>query len=150
MVAVAVVGLDGQALGAGVKNAVDAELQAKREVNFVFNVIDPTFSTIHVNVQVVPHPGYAQAAAEANAIEALTEFLTPSRWGKIPVGQDDRMWVNETKVYYQDLVTVVNNAEGVARYTNLQVKKGAGSFGTSDITLDGAAPLPTPGTIQIA
>jgi len=50
------------------------------------------------------------------------------------------------KVYFQgpgdDRQTA---SRGVDRYTNLQVKKGAGSFGTADITLDTPAPLTTAG-----
>lgn len=148
MTTVAVVSEAGTALSAPVKAQVVSTLDALREANFVFNVIDPTFSTIKINFQVVPEPGFAQADVEATVIAALTEYLSPANWGQSPPG-DTRSWANRQTLYYQDLVTVVNNQEGVSRYTVLKVAKGAAALGTADVVLDGPAALTTPGVIQV-
>ena len=47
----------GEPCSGDVKAAVKADLEAKREVNFLFFVLDPTYTTIHVKWAVVPLPG---------------------------------------------------------------------------------------------
>lgn len=146
--AVAVHDAAGAACSAPVKAEVDSLLQSKREVNFIFNVIDPTFTPIDVRFHVVMQTGFDQATGEANVIAAIRDFLSPAQWGQSPVG-DASSWVNRRTAYYQDLVTVLNNQEGVDRYSNLEWRKGAVAYGTGDITLSGAAALPQPGVVAV-
>jgi hypothetical protein len=148
MTTVAVVDPDGEDCSVPVKDEVESLLASRRETNFIFNVIDPTRSTIKVNFQVVAAPGFAQAEVEANVIAAFTDYLSPAGWGQSPPG-DETSWVNRQTLYYQDLVTLINNQEGVDRYTVLKVAKGAAALGTANVVLDGPASLPEPGVIQV-
>lgn len=141
MIAVATVDADGNPNSSQVKSEVDALLQGMREVNFVVNVIDPTYTEIDVTYTAVAWPGWDAEAVQAAADAAVAEYLSPSSWGQPPTGQPDG-WVNDTKVRYLEVAQVLNAVDGLRYVTDLKVE-GA----TADVNLTGAAPLPKPGTI---
>lgn len=152
MVSVAVVDEDGAALSGAVKTEVENLLTARRELNFIFHAIDPTYSTVKVNFQITVFEGFDQATVEGDVIAALTAYLSPQNWGKPPYGPDSAdasIWLPQTVVRHQDLSTVVNNVQGVDYWTVLKLAKGGAALGTADVTLDGPAPLPQPGVIQV-
>lgn len=131
------------------KAAVLAALEARREVNFLFFVEDPTYSVIDVEAKIVPMVGFDQAEVVANVEAMLDELFDPFRHGQQPPG-DVTSWVNTTTIRYQDVVTAVNNAEGVDHYTTLKIGKNGGAKGTADLALSGLAPLPKPGAYAIS
>jgi hypothetical protein len=131
-----------------VKAAVAADLQAKREINFLFFVLDADYTTIAVHYQLVVLPGFAQAAVEANVKAAIESFLAPKNLNVDP-SSDPRSWLNRRTLHYQDLVTVVNNQQGVDYFTTLKVGKEGGALGVVDIALAGAAPLTKPGKVEV-
>ena len=137
----------GNTVSATVKEALEAEFQAKRESNFVFHVIDPTYTTFDVDFKVIPAEGFEQTAANASTVLAIKDFLDPAKWG-IPADGNERIWVNQKTLRYQDLVTVVNNVKDVDHYTELKIGPTGEAKGTVDLILGGAAPLPKPGTIE--
>lgn len=149
-VTVAVHDVDGQPCTTEVKDAVAADLDAKREANFVFYVVDADYTTIDVDFNVTVYPGFDQASVEADVIAAAEDFLDPAKWG-VPAPGEEVQWLNKRTIRYQDLVTVVNNVEGVDYYDLLEMgEQGGGPLGTSDIEMSGAAPLPEPGLVQVA
>jgi hypothetical protein len=129
-----------------IKNAVDSELQALREVNFVVNVIDPTRTTIDVTVIGVALPGYDVSIVDAAVEGAIQAFLSDINWGSFTESGE---WINQTVARHQDLSAVVNNVAGFSHWTTLTWRKGADAFATTDITLTGAVPLPTPGVLSV-
>lgn len=145
---VAVTGPEGELASAKAKAALKAKLEEKREVNFLFFVIDPTYGLIDVEGVIVPMQGFGQAATAAAVAGAVKDFLSPATHGQQPPG-DVSSWVNSTTLRYQDLVTVVNNVEGVDHYTTLKWRLGIAAMGTGDITLEGIAPLPRADSIAI-
>lgn len=147
-VSVAVCDAAGEACSAPVKEALQADLEAKREANFKFHVIDPTFTTIAIKFQIVPRDGFDQATEEANAAAALEAFLDPVAFG-VEDPNDPRSWNHETVVRYQDLVTVLNNLPGIDHYTELKIGKEGGELGVVDVALTGAAPLTKPGKVEV-
>lgn len=148
MVTVAVVDEDGEALASGVKSAVDAYLQAMREVNFVVNVIDPTYTIFDVDFSVTPLAGWDQAVVDANVIAAVENFLSLALWGGSAAGDNSAEWVNRPVVRYLELAQAVNGAPGVDYIDSLQFGEQGGALAVADVTMDGAAPLPRPGVIQ--
>lgn len=144
--AVAVASASGLPLSAGVKATLEAELEAKRELNYIFSIIDPTYTEISVTFQVVAQAGFDLAEVQQAVISALAELLNPATWGQRSwEGRlDPSSWVNTRTLRYQDVVTVVNNAPGVDYYTELKVN-GA----TADVLLAGAAPLVKAGTLKV-
>jgi hypothetical protein len=138
----------GAACSAPVKAQVASELASRREINYSFDVIDPTYNTVDVRFHVVVEPGFSQATVDANVIAAIQDFLSPAKWGQSPPG-DASSWVNRRTLYFQDLVTLVNNQEGVNRYSSLEMRISPAAYGTADINFTGAAALPQPGTVAV-
>jgi hypothetical protein len=147
-VTVAVCDLAGEPCSAPVKAALKADLEAKREANFRFFVIDGTYTVIAIKFQIAAKDGFDQAAQEVTAAAALAAFLAPIAFG-VDAATDARSWNNQRVVRYQDLVTVLNNLQGVDHYTELKIGKEGGALGEADVALEGAAPLTKPGKIEV-
>lgn len=145
---VAVADEEGEPCSELVKAAVEADLQSKREVNFVFFVINGTYTTIAMHFKVVPRIGVDQTAADEDTKAALEDFLAPDRFGADSI-TDTRSWNNQTMLRYQDLVTVVNNLPSVDHYTVLKVAKEGGELKEADVALAGPAALTKPGKIEV-
>lgn len=146
---VAVCDSEGEPCSELVKAAVLADLEARREVNFVFKVLDGTYTTIAAHYKVVPRAGFAQATADEATKAALEDLLAPNKFGVDQSG-DLRSWNNQTVLRYQDLVTVVSNLQSVDHYTVLKVaKEGSELKANTDIALAGPAALTKPGKIEI-
>jgi uncharacterized phage protein gp47/JayE len=147
MIAVAMVDVNGHAVSTAVKNQVDTLLQSNREVNFVVNVIDPTFNTIDVTYAVKVSPGYTDTAdivARVNA--AIQTYLSAETWG-LPEGGDTITWNNETVVRYLNLSEAILSVLGVRYIETLTIGIGGGAQTAADKTMTGAAPMPVPGVL---
>lgn len=146
MIAVASVDEFGEAVSGTIKSQVGAYLDSLREVNFVVNTIDPTYTTINVTATITILPGFDEATTLAVAIAAVQDYLNPANWGRVTSGdgQFERPWVNTTKVGYLNIAEVIKRSQGVAFIDSLTV-----NGGTSNVTLTGAAPLTRAGTIAI-
>lgn len=149
MLAVAVIDENGNALGAPVKALVDAELEGEREVNFVFNVIDPTYTAIDVAATVTVHSGYTAADVETACESAITDHLSPESHGKPPFVASSREWRNVASVYRNELIALLDRVDGVDRVVTVTLAEEGSALGTADVALDGPAPLPQPGTIAV-
>jgi Uncharacterized homolog of phage Mu protein gp47 len=145
MVAVASIDANGAASSTQVKANIDSYLQANREINFIVNVINPTFTTINVVTTVVALVGYTLADVQASVVATIQGYLSPKTWGQDPsvagsgIGQ---AWIETPTVYYNEVITAVSNVPGVARVTSLTL-----NGGTANVTLTTPAALPQPGTI---
>jgi hypothetical protein len=146
MIAVALVDAAGNAASSAVKNAVQASLDAQREVNFVVNVIDPSYALIDVTFTITAFEGFDPAAVVDAAEAAVTAFLDPASWGLAPT-RDLHSWINNTSVRQLDLAAIIKNTPGVAFITSLQLRISGGTLATTDVALPGAAPLPLAGAI---
>jgi len=138
----------GQPCSEAVKAAVLDDLQSKREATFLFFVLDPTYTTIAVHFEIVPLPGYELAAVEETVKAAIEAFLSPANFGTDPT-TDERSWLNRTTLFYQDLVTVVNNQQGVDHFTVLKIGKEGGALGVVDVPLTGPAALTKAGKVEV-
>lgn len=147
-VSVAVCDSEGEPCSAEVKAALKADLESKREANFKFHILDGDYTVIAIKFQIVVRDGFDQATEDAAAIAALEAFLAPNAFG-VDSTSNARSWNNQRLVRYQDLVTVLNNQQGVDHYTELKVGKEGGALGVVDVALEGAAPLTKPGKIEI-
>lgn len=148
-VSVAVCDLLGEPCSEPVKAAVEADLQSKREANFKFFVLDPTYTTIAVKYEIAVRDGFNQAIVEAVVDAAISAFLAPNQFG-VDLATDPRSWNRETVVRFQDLVTVINNQQGVDHYTSLKIGKEGGALeANKDVALTGPAALTKPGKIEV-
>ena len=128
----------GQPVSSTIKAELDAEFQAKREVNFVVTIGDPTYFTVAVRFNVVALPNYDTAAVQANVMAALSDYLDPANWGGPKAADEEYTWRASTVVRYLEVAQIINNADGVDYITSLTL-----NGGTTDVTISGgAAPLP--------
>lgn len=139
-VAVAAVDVAGVAVSAAIKAQLASYLTSLREINFVVNVIDPTTTVVNVVFTATRREGYAAADVEARAEEAVADYLSPAAWGGGL--ESPPAWRNVTKVRHWELVTVLNNVDGLDVLSTLTINGVAG-----DLTLTGQVPLPAVGTI---
>lgn len=151
MVAVAAVDEDGEAVSGPIKAEIDAYLQEHREINFIVQVFDPTYSDVDVTFAAVSLPGFDAAVVEVAAEEAVTEYLSPKNWGLITTGFGDtsqsQNWINQQVLRYLELAQVINSVQGIDYITSLTFRVPPAAHASVDVTLFGAVPLPRPGTI---
>jgi len=146
MITIAAIDEDGEAVSADILDEIEAYLDARREVNFVVNTIDPTYTTIDVTTTVTLLPDFDSATVLDSVEAAITEFLQPYNFGKVFTGTDNvsRPWVNTTRVGYLNVAEVIRAVPGVAFIDTLTVEGG-----TTDVDLSAdPVPLTRPGTIS--
>ncbi len=117
-VTVAVADVAGEPVAGALKTAAEALVESKRELNFVMNVIDPTYTTIAVSTTFVAYPGFDLDGVEAAVDAALTAYFDPATWGT-PPGADATVWLAKTHVYRNDVISLVDHVEGVDHVTAL-------------------------------
>lgn len=129
MVAVAAIDTAGNAIGSGVKTTLATYLDGLREVNFVVNVFDPTYTQIDVTFAVAVADGFDPDTVTTAAAAAVTDFLSPANWGLPPTG-DTSGWIAENTVRYTDLVWIVRRTDGVDHIVSLflNAHTAAGTF----------------------
>lgn len=138
----------GGAADSDVKTLVQDGLEAAREINFNCPVIDPTITLVDVTFVIEPEAGFTPSVALDNATAAITDYLTSSKWGvaNSEAGKSD--WILEPKVLRQRVSTVIDNSDGVYRWTTLTIGLAGGAQTTAEeFTLTGAAPVAAPGAI---
>jgi hypothetical protein len=145
MVTVALVDAAGAAVPTSVSALVKALLESRREVNFVVNVIGPTFATIAVAFTAVAYPGYDLAAVDLQAEAAVAEYLSPARWGARTLGDlvSGVPWSDEPVVRVSEVSAAINAVDGVHYVATLTL-----NGGTADVVMPGPAALASPGVIS--
>lgn len=145
---VTVCGVDssGDALSSTVQASLLSYLQSLREVNFIVQVVSPTYTAVDVAAQVVAMSGMDPATVAAAATANVKSFLNPANWGG--GAQVPPTWESDaTVVRYLDVAQVLRSTYGVAYVTSgFTIGVHGGTMGTSDVTLPGDAPLPTAGS----
>ena len=146
MIAVAVVDANGEPVSTTVKNELDTVLENSREINFIVNIMDPTYTLIDVTFAAKARPGFIPADVELAAEAAVRDYLSPNNWGTSI--DEPREWVRVTAVRYLEIATVINNVDGIDYVTTLTLNIDGQAPGTADLTLPGNAPMPRPETIN--
>jgi len=149
-ISVACIDSAGAAVSAPIKANVLADLQARREANFLVFVIDPTTTALDVTITGKASPGFDLPTIQANVSAAIVAFLSPANWGQPRYG-DTRDWNQLSTVRYLELAEAINRVEGFDYITALTFGVHLGAMGTADLVLPGVAPLPTSvgGTISV-
>jgi Baseplate J-like protein len=124
MVTVCLINEGGYPVNTSIKDAVDAKLEAMREINFVVNEMDPTYTTVDVATTFRAYDGYDPADVVGGVIASLTSYLSPANWGVPPDG-DFHSWTNVTVVRYLELAALIDRVAGVDYITSLFVGSGA-------------------------
>lgn len=152
MIGIAAVDQNGTPITGTVKTNLDAYLQSLREVNFIVTVFDPTVTQIDVTFNVKCLVGYTAPTVQANAVAAVMDYLNPANWGQDPSVTDAtaaaQTWVETNVVYYNKMLNVLGQAQGVDRVLSMTMGIHGGSMGTVDVNLPGHACLTNPNTIN--
>ena len=155
MVAVACVDATGNALPAATTASVQTYLQSLREVNFVVNVIAPTYTAVAISASLVAVPGYSANAVAASVTAALTAFCSPGNWAG--GNANPPAWRNVTTLRYLDIVGVVASVPGVDLTQPSVITLGVGAtptMGAADVSLiatpGAVVVLPTAGTMSVS
>lgn len=134
-VTVAAVDQDGFAASAAVRDAMRDDLDDKREINFVVEAIDPTFTQVRIVFEAVAFPGADIAAVETAAENAVEDYISPATWGG--GNETPAVWRLQTAVRLYEIAAVINAVPGIDYITLLTINEAA-----ADFILPGAAPLP--------
>ncbi len=118
-------------------------LESFREINFIVNVINPTYTPIYVTVTVKATTGYDAASIQNNVQAALLGYLAPISWGLPTPSQAG--WQNSTTIFQSKLVSVIQNVLGVDHIQDGTLKFGTGAApaNTLDLSISGPIALPT-------
>ena len=147
-VTVAAVDDNGLALAPSVQASLAAYLTALREVNFVVNVIGPSYTTIDVAWTGVASTNANKATVLAAANAALTAYLSPANWAggtAVPPYWDP----TQKTVYYLSIVGLLSETPGMDHLTSVKIGYGGQSVkDAQDYALLGNGPLPQAGNIQ--
>jgi hypothetical protein len=147
-VTVAAVDVNGDALSAATDTAISTYLEGLREINFIVDVIPPTYTTIDINAQVAALPGANTNTVQAAITSNLESYLSPANWGG--GNQTPPVWdINDNTVRYLSVATIIGETTNVDYISSLTIAVHGGPFGTSDIPLAGNAPLTEAGTFSI-
>lgn len=150
-VTVAAVTSTGAAVSSGIKTAIQNYIEARREANFVVHVMDRKTTNIDVDTSVKVLLGYDLTSVQTDVINTITTYLSPSNWGQDPTltGTDAaRSWVDQTTLYYNELIALVSNVQGVDRVIDLTCNIHGETPARIDVDLDDPAALTTVGTIS--
>jgi uncharacterized phage protein gp47/JayE len=122
---------NGAVLDAGTKTEIETDLEAKAVAGLNVHVIDPTYTTVDIDVDIKVLPGFDAAEVTAAVEEALAGYLSPATWE----------W--GTTVYVYELVSLIDQVEGVDRPATF-------TDPVADVTLSGdAGQLAEAGTIVV-
>jgi hypothetical protein len=124
-----------QPVSSAVNAALAARLAAVREINFRILTTTPTYTGVTITYHAYCDATASPAAVQADIVAAVTAWL--ASWGTTDA--DPQAWVNTTTLRYFDAVQVIGAVPGVSFVDTLLVN-GA----KLDVTLSGAAPLPSP------
>ncbi len=138
----------GEDVPSDIVDAIDLQLQALREVNFVIHIVGATRTDVDVTATVVKKAGWDSATVDADVTAAIESFLDSANWGD-DIDTNEREWRRVTVVRHQDLSTVINNVLGADYWTVLTVGLNGGAQTAADQNLTGHAPLAAPGAINV-
>lgn len=121
-VTVVVGGANGVPLTAPQKTALEAALEDAARVELDVHLIDPTITAVEVDVTVERLADYTAVEVAANVRAALNDYLDPNTWP----------WAGT--VYRNELISVIDQAEGVSRVKVLATP-------AADVAVAGNGPL---------
>lgn len=127
----------GAPVSSAIKSSIETYLESIREVNFVFHVIDPTYTDLAIAVEVALLTGADAVVVTAAVTAAITAMIDPASWGT--TGTDPKSWTERTVVQPLDIAVVVGKVPGVGSITSVTV-----NGGTAAVTIGGPGALPSP------
>jgi hypothetical protein len=130
---------------------IAAAIQALREQNFSVHSFEPSYTTMNATIAGVAYPGWDTAEVAAAVEEAVERFYSPAYHGLRLDHGDQREWLNRPVIRYLELAEAVQRVDGFDYFSTAptQAKNGLAES-AADVTLNGFAPLPRPGTVSVS
>ena len=127
--------------------SVENYLQSFRELNFDVAVTGPNYQIIDINYTIIAAQGYDPSALQDSVLTHLEELLSPTAWAG---GLASPSYWDSTQgtIRYLDVISRLDDADGVANIVSMSMCVHGGTFGTNDITLGNIACLPILGTVN--
>jgi hypothetical protein len=152
-IAVALMDANGNDVTTLIEATVAADLESKREVNFLVHVIRPTRNLINVTFNVAVTAGADPDTVVAAAEQTVIDYLSAKQWGTPASAGDETGWVDTPTVRYLELAQVINQVPGVdyipttAGDYDLQIALEGDALARVDVALVGPAAVPEANTI---
>lgn len=124
-------------------------LESRREVNFTVQAINPSYVPIDIEYSVYVAPTYTAASVESAVSSAVRAYLSPATWAggsNTPAYWDG----SASTIRVMDIAALIGSVNGVYSVVSVQIRTSyptGGSYSTTDIALNGVAPLPIANTI---
>lgn len=131
------VGADGTPPGSEVLDQLIADMQARREVNFVIHTTGPNYTPVDVAFTIEPADDWDDPDAVDAAEQAVADWISPARWGG--GDQSPPVWQLTDTVGYLELAAVLSSLDAVRRVVTLTI-----NGQPDDLNLPDVAPLPAP------
>lgn len=141
MITVSAIDAEGDVVSPAAKTTILNYLESQRETNFVVNFADPIRTAVDVTTTFTTLPGYDPLDVKAAIEAALFNYLLPKNWALDPLNPD--VWLDKRVLYINELITLVNNVQGVDRVVTMTDRiagSGAG-FTSTDLTIPGPPAL---------
>jgi hypothetical protein len=128
---------NGLPVSMAIQDTLEDYLQAKREVNFIVQTIQPNYVPIDVAWTGYVSVGYVASSVQGQVNTAIRNFLNPATWaggGSTPPYWDG----SQTTVRIFDIAGIISSVPGVASVTQVQIRTSwpvNGTYGSSDISL---------------
>lgn len=145
MIALAGLDANGEAVSPTLKATIQSTLDGLREVTFVVNVVDPTYTYVDVTFSVKAIASYVPAQVLSSVSAALQSYFDPSLWGRSDAVVGG--WLPQNTVRYLEVASVINSVDGVDYIQSLTIGVNGGAQQPIDFPLAGVAPLTRPGVI---
>lgn len=129
--------VDGTIPDGAVIGQLIADMESRREVNFVILTAEPDYSPVAIDFTIEPSADFTDQAAVDAAVEAVEEWISPARWGGGE--QSPPVWDLTPTVRFLELAGLIANLEAVDTLVDLTINGDA-----DDVELTGVAPLPAP------
>lgn len=130
-----VIDADGLDPGQAARDRILLALEDVREAGFLYSVMAPAYDFVNIEFEADAYPGWDTDDVNNRAVTALQEYLSPARAGiPLPSFGDPGAgapWDHDPVVRLGEIVTVLNNVDGLWRTT------GPGANGMPEI--EGAA-----------
>lgn len=117
--------------------AIDDDLESKREINFVVNIEAAQYTPLTVVWDAKAYPNFDLAALKIEVNAAITDYLSPANWGTRPYSAA-RVWDNTPVVRANKLIQLIENVDGISYVNTVTIN------GLANVTMPGIAPLPVP------
>jgi len=156
-VTVAVTDVNGVALNSDTLSAIQSWIAGFREVNFIVNVVSPTYTPVYVTCSVFRDTAFTVQAVQQNIQTALLNLLSPATWpGNNPYPSPSStgvgtLWSNTPTINIGKILATITQSAGVlfVETGTLAIGFSPGPTGTADLVMPGPFPLPITTAAQL-